>query len=88
MCRFIERARKGAKPILRMRRGAVRSIGPSGKPMIHRIKLPGRKAAEEAARHSGKGKPMHHPSPKVGKRHFHPTDGKGGKISDGTHYEY
>jgi RHS repeat-associated protein len=50
----------------RMRRGAVRKIGPSGKPVIHLIRHKSKKEACEAARHAGKGKPMHHPHPKGG----------------------
>ncbi|MBP6668247.1 MAG: hypothetical protein KA180_02285 [Gemmatimonadales bacterium] len=63
-------------------------LGPSGKPMVHNIDHPNRKAAKDAARNAGQGAPLHHPSPRVGDPHYHPVDGDGEKIRDGTHYNY
>jgi RHS repeat-associated protein len=65
-----------------------RRIGPSGKPEIHQIDSSTKKEAKDAARNAGKNAPMHHPSPKRGDPHFHPTDKKGKKLPDGTHYNY
>ena len=65
-----------------------RPLGPSGKPMIHQINSGGKKAAKDAARNAGQSAPMKHPSPRRGQRHFHPTDRKGKKIPNGTHYNY
>jgi hypothetical protein len=62
-------------------------LGPSGKPKIHNVDLPSKKAAQEAAQQAGAGKPMQHPSPTVGKGHYHPTDANGKKIP-GVHYNY
>ena len=65
-----------------------RPLGPSGKPSIHQVDSPTKKAAKDAARNAGQGAPMQHPTPRRGEPHFHPTDRKGKKIPDGTHYNY
>jgi len=62
-------------------------LGPSGRPKLHRPRLPSDKAAEEAARHAGKGEPIKHANPNKGNPHYHPTDASGKKIP-GTHFEY
>lgn len=59
----------------------------AGRFAIHVIKFATRKAAKDAARNAGKGKPMHHPTPKKGDPHFHPVDKNGNKIP-GPHYTY
>lgn len=64
-----------------------RPLGPSGRPMIHQPRPGSRKRAKDAARDAGNGKPMHHPSPRRGGPHFHPTR-NGRKKQDGTHYNY
>ena len=68
----------------------TRRIGPSGKPMIHVVRLPNRHAAEDAARNQGHGNPpIHHAAHQVGQRpHFHAADKAGEKIRDGVHFEY
>ena len=63
-----------------------RPLGPSGKPMIHQVNKGTDKRAKDAARNAGQGAPMKHASPRRGKRHWHPTDRKGKKIRDGSHY--
>jgi len=63
------------------------ALGPSGKPKIHNVDHPNRKSAKDAARNDGQGPPMHHPSPKVGEPHYHPTDANGNKIP-GVHHNY
>ncbi|CAG7831549.1 unnamed protein product [Allacma fusca] len=67
-----------------------RKIGGSGKPHLHFILLPSRKAAENAARNAGKGNtPVHHTAHKPGQHpHFHPADRSGNIIKDGSHYGY
>jgi RHS repeat-associated protein len=65
-----------------------RKFGPSGKPKIHNVDYPSKKAAKDGARQSGKGNPVQHPSPKVGKPHFHPVDEGGEIIKDGVHHNY
>lgn len=67
-----------------------RGTGPSGKPLRHFKDLPNRKAAENAARNAGKGnKPIEHKAHKPGQKpHYHPTDKKGKKKDDGSHYRY
>ncbi len=62
-------------------------MGPSGKPKIHKKRHPTRKRAKDAARQEGDGKPVSHPSPTKGRRHFHPTR-KGRKKKGSTHHEY
>jgi len=62
-------------------------VGPSGKPKRHNVDHPTRKRAKDAARNDGQGPPMHHPKPRVGDPHFHPTDAKGNKIP-GVHHNY
>jgi hypothetical protein len=63
-------------------------LGPSGKPVVHEADMSSKKRAKDAARNAGQGKPAQHPSPKVGKPHFHPTDQQGNKIPGSTHYNY
>jgi hypothetical protein len=63
------------------------ALGPSGKPKIHNVDHPNRKSAKDAARNDGQGPPMHHPSPEIGKPHYHPTDADGNKIP-GVHHNY
>jgi hypothetical protein len=55
---------------------------------IHKIYKPTKKAAKDAARNAGKGKPLHHPSDKGQQPHYHPVDKDGDKLHDGTHYYY
>ena len=62
-------------------------LGPSGKPWVHKKRFSSKKKAREAAEQAGDGEPMHHPNPRRGRRHFHPTDSEGNKIP-GVHYEY
>jgi RHS repeat-associated protein len=64
-----------------------RKLGPSGKPIIHNIDHSSKKGAKDAARNGGNTKPMHHPSPKVGKPHYHSTV-DGDKKNDGVHHNY
>jgi RHS repeat-associated protein len=60
-----------------------------GKPMIHIIRYPTKKRASEGAQRGGTGKPIHHPSPANGDPpHFHPNDGTGDVLKDGTHHLY
>jgi hypothetical protein len=61
-------------------------LGPSGKPQVNQVDHPNVKSAKDAARASGKGAPIKHPSPKKGEPHFHPTDVKGDKIPCSTHH--
>jgi hypothetical protein len=63
-------------------------LGGSGKPMIHSVEHHSLKAAKDAARQAGKGAPVKHPSPNVGKRHFHPADVAGEKLPGSPHHEY
>ncbi len=63
-------------------------IGPSGKPQINTVQKSSRKAAKDAARNAGKGSPVLHNNPVKGNSHFHPTDGKGKKIPNSTHFEF
>lgn len=63
------------------------ALGPSGKPKIHNVDHPNKKSAKDAARNDGQGAPMNHPSPTVGKPHYHPTDADGNKIP-GVHHNY
>lgn len=72
-----------------------RGKGPCGKPKLHFIKFKNKKEAYEAAKHAGKGKPIHHPHPEKGNPHFHPNynpnDCKGLDeyiLKNGVHYEY
>jgi hypothetical protein len=62
-------------------------LGPSGKPKIHNVDHPNKKSAKDAAKNDGQGSPMHHPSPTVGKPHYHPTDSSGNK-KPGVHHNY
>jgi hypothetical protein len=62
-------------------------LGPSGKPMRHNVDHSSKKAAKDAARDAGDGPPIHHPSPKVGKPHYHSTDRAGDK-KPGVHHNY
>ena len=73
----------------------ARTAGPSGKPALHFIDKSTKKQAYEAAKHAGKGEPIHHANPTVGKPHYHPNnnpkDYKGldkNIKKDGTHYTY
>jgi RHS repeat-associated protein len=76
-----ERAKNLAKGI------AAKDLGSSGKPKIHTVDHPTRKAAKDAARSEGKGPPMSHPSDKGQPPHYHPTDECGDKIP-GVHHNY
>jgi RHS repeat-associated protein len=76
-----ERAKSVAKGI------PESQIGPSGKPKIHTADMPNRKAAEDAAKSAGSGKPMKHPNDKGQPPHFHPTDANGNKIP-GPHFNF
>jgi len=64
-----------------------KDIGPSGKPKIKNVDHSGKKKAKDAATQDGKGPPINHPSPTVGKPHYHPADASGNKIP-GTHHNY
>lgn len=73
----------------------ARKAGPSGKPALHFIDKSSKKEAYEAAKHAGKGEPIHHSNPSNGKPHYHPNnnpnDSKGldkNIKKDGTHYTY
>ena len=73
----------------------ARTAGPSGKPALHFIDKSTKKQAYEAAKHAGKGEPIHHANTTVGKPHYHPNnnpkDYKGldkNIKKDGTHYTY
>ena len=74
---------------LAMTRSGGRSVklGASGKPRINTTRYSTQKAAKDAARAAGNGKPIKHPSPRRGSRHYHPTNSDGTK-KPGTHYEY
>mmetsp|Transcript_58490 Transcript_58490/g.166352 ORF Transcript_58490/g.166352 Transcript_58490/m.166352 type:complete len:107 (+) Transcript_58490:84-404(+) len=61
----------------------TRGAGPSGKATVHNVQHSSRKAAEQAARSAGQGKPMHHSSGPGGGGHFHATDKAGNKITGG-----
>jgi RHS repeat-associated protein len=63
-------------------------LGPSGKPMVNRVKHSSPKEAKDPARNEGKGSPEKHQSPKIGDPHYHPADEQGEKIPGGTHHEY
>ncbi len=53
----------------------------------HIVRHATKKRAKDAARKAGDGAPIHHPRPKVGRPHYHPTR-KGKKKRDGVHHEY
>ena len=62
-------------------------LGPSGKPKIHNVQHSSKKAAEEAARHEGKGEPLKHATSEEQSPHYHPTDAEGEKVP-GVHHNY
>lgn len=64
-----------------------KALGPSGKPKIHVIDKPNRKAAEDAAKRAGSGKPLRHPNDEGQPPHFHPADRDGNK-KPGPHFNY
>jgi hypothetical protein len=69
---------------------SARGAGPSGKPKIHNQHFPSKKAAKDAARRDGAGKPVHD-IPKAGsgqRRHYHAVDKNGQRKSTGKHYTY
>ncbi len=69
----------------------ARGVGGSGKPRRHFPKFSTKKRAKEAAKKSGKGPVMKHPNTKSfpdSEPHFHSTDARGRKMSDGVHYNY
>ena len=63
-------------------------LGGSGKPRVNTVHHPTQKKAKDAARNQGEGRPVKHPSPKVGEPHYHPTDKKGLKKPNSPHHEY
>ena len=70
---------------------STRGAGPSGKAKIHNVQHDSKKDAEEAAKHKGKGDPVHHPTDgKSG--HYHSADKDGEKIESGqqggVHHNY
>ena len=86
---------KGAEQVAKSAGQVARKAGPSGKPSLHFIDKSTKKEAYEAAKHAGKGEPIHHANPSNGKPHYHPNnnpkDSKGldkNIKKDGTHYTY
>ena len=63
-------------------------LGGSGKPQVHTVEHSTQKAAKDAARLEGAGKPVKHPSPQKGRGHYHPTGGDGKKKPASTHHSY
>lgn len=64
-----------------------KALGPSGRPMVHNVRHNTNKAASDAARHAGNGKPVKHASPAKGRGHYHATkDGK--RVPNSVHHEY
>ena len=63
-------------------------LGESGKPRVNTVHHPTQKEAKDAARNQGKGRPVKHKSPKLGKPHYHPTDRNGLKKPNSTHHEF
>lgn len=63
-------------------------LGGSGKPRVNTVHHPTQKKAKDAARNQGKGRPVKHPSPKVGEPHYHPTDRNGLKKPNSPHHGF
>ena len=63
-------------------------LGGSGKPRVNTVHHPTQKKAKDAARNQGKGRPVKHPSPKMGEPHYHPTDRNGLKKPNSPHHGF
>jgi RHS repeat-associated protein len=77
-----ERAKNIAKGI------SPKDLGPSGKRKLHVTRHSTLKGAKDATTHEGKGAPMKHSHPKVGRQHYHATDEAGEKIPGLAHHEF
>jgi len=62
-------------------------LGPSGETQIDRTRSNTREGARNRALGEGSGA-VEHSNPRVGSRHWHPTDAQGNKKPSSTHHEY
>ncbi len=62
-------------------------LGPSGETQIDRTRSNTREGARNRALGEGSGA-VEHSNPRVGSRHWHPTDSAGNKKPSSTHHEY
>lgn len=62
-------------------------LGPSGETQVDRTRSNTREGARNRALGEGSGA-VEHRNPRVGSRHWHPTDAQGNKKPSSTHHEY